>query len=707
MEKDDISRHGIAISLGESFTLGPVKQVGRNLSSTTAASSVGYVSKLPPAVANVPKEHIRDYAHGKTVNSYLIGNVLGEGSFAKVKEALHTIVGEKVAIKVIDKRKAAQDPYVSRNFKREAKLLQMVHHPNIIQLYEVIETDNSYYLVTELCSGGELMKHIYRKGHLSEDETRKYIRQIVSAVDHLHKSGIIHRDLKVENLLLDSNMDIKLIDFGLSNEEFVQVDEGKLLHCNTQCGSPAYAAPELLGHKAYGPEVDIWSIGVNMYAMLTGCLPYTVEPFNITALHAKILENKMNPIPETISPACGNLLHKLLTPSPENRITMAMLFQDPWLNEGHKLPFTPSPFPNTLTANDINEDITEHMVYALRIRESQMEVTQELLSHRATSTTAIYFLLIARLKRYKKDCTASKTKKQHKKASKPGDEVSTASLQTSLNTNNEERNTIVSARRHTLPPSELDGALSPFRQAASTKAGGGMTNKTRSAPRRGWDTGQDIQLAPVRPPISLKRNSMQVHPLPDITGDEQKATVPNRSSAWSQNPPPVLTNPHSYSRDSSKYSLSGQKAESNHSRESSDDLTFYQVGVSALPIKHATSTPYDPPQDLPLPPIPRQPFNDAKRYQKTIHKGVAIVPTEMMEKEILIEIFRVAANLKTRFTEQSAPNTVKCTFKDITFTVTVTKDTKDSCNLSFQWLSGGDYASYMGVCEDMLSKLHL
>lgn len=96
MEKEDFLRHGINVSLGESFSLGPVKQVGRSSSSATMASTIEYVSKLPPAVANVPKEHIRDYTHGKTVNSYLIGNLLGEGSFAKVKEALHTLVGEKV-----------------------------------------------------------------------------------------------------------------------------------------------------------------------------------------------------------------------------------------------------------------------------------------------------------------------------------------------------------------------------------------------------------------------------------------------------------------------------------------------------------------------------------------------------------------------------------------------------------------------------------
>jgi Neu-associated kinase len=107
--------------------------------------------------------------------------------------------------------------------------------------------------------------------------------------------------LKVENLLLDNNKDLKLIDFGLSNEMYFADDSGTEVRCRTQCGSPAYAAPELLGHKEYDQSVDVWSIGVNMYAMLTGCLPFTVEPFNITALHAKMLQNKMNPIPNHIS----------------------------------------------------------------------------------------------------------------------------------------------------------------------------------------------------------------------------------------------------------------------------------------------------------------------------------------------------------------------------------------------------------------------
>jgi Neu-associated kinase len=157
------------------------------------------------------KEIIARFPHNKRVGHYLLGRKLGEGSFAKVKEGLQTLTGQKVAIKVIDKKKAKEDAYVSKNMRREGKLLQMIIHPNIIQLYELMETENSYYLVTELCEGGDLMDYICARKYLSEACTRKFIRQIISAVDYLHRIGILHRDLKIENLLLDKNLNIKLI----------------------------------------------------------------------------------------------------------------------------------------------------------------------------------------------------------------------------------------------------------------------------------------------------------------------------------------------------------------------------------------------------------------------------------------------------------------------------------------------------------------
>jgi Neu-associated kinase len=107
--------------------------------------------------------------------------------------------------------------------------------------------------------------------------------------------------------------------------------------------------------------------GVNMYAMLTGCLPYTVEPFNITALHAKMLENKMNPIPSNLSPECTDLLHGLLTSEPARRIKMPEIMSHPWIASNGSSTLKPHPYPNKLSANDINEDIVEHMVHVLKV----------------------------------------------------------------------------------------------------------------------------------------------------------------------------------------------------------------------------------------------------------------------------------------------------------------------------------------------------
>ena len=222
----------------------------------------------------------------------------------------------------------------------------------------------------------------------------------------------------------------------------------------------------------------------------------------------------------------------------------------------------------------------------------------------------------------------------------------------------------------------------------------------RTVPRYGWDKRQEIQLAPVRPPISLKRNSRNIHPVADTT------PVLDKHAAWSHNPPAVPLNPH-HSHTGSKNSLAGQKSESNPGRDSGDELMFYQVDVNGLSELKQNTTTDSSSQDLPLPPISRQTSSEAKRRQKKIRKGVIDISTEMSVEEILIEILRVAVNLKLRSTDQSGPNIVKLSYRDISFTVGVTKETRNICNLNFQWLSGGDYTSYLGICEDMLNKLHL
>ncbi|XP_058587848.1 hormonally up-regulated neu tumor-associated kinase isoform X2 [Neofelis nebulosa] len=354
-------------------------------------------SFLPAWVSGVPRERLRDFQHHKRVGNYLIGSrKLGEGSFAKVREGLHVLTGEKVAIKVIDKKRAKKDTYVTKNLRREGQIQQMIRHPNITQLLDILETENSYYLVMELCPGGNLMHKIYEKKRLEESEARRYIRQLISAVEHLHRAGVVHRDLKIENLLLDEDNNIKLIDFGLSN------CAGILGHSDpfsTQCGSPAYAAPELLARKKYGPKIDVWSIGVNMYAMLTGTLPFTVEPFSLRALYQKMVDKEMNPLPTQLSTGAITFLRSLLEPDPVKRPNIQQALANRWLNENYtgKVPCNVT-YPNRISLEDLSPSVVLHMTEKLGYKNS--DVINTVLSNRACHILAIYFLLNKKLERY-------------------------------------------------------------------------------------------------------------------------------------------------------------------------------------------------------------------------------------------------------------------------------------------------------------------
>ncbi|KAK1344379.1 hypothetical protein QTO34_014946 [Cnephaeus nilssonii] len=354
-------------------------------------------SCLPAWVSGVPRERLRDFQHHKRVGPYLVGSrKLGEGSFAKVREGLHVLTGEKVAIKVIDKKRARKDTYVTKNLRREGQIQQMIRHPNITQLLDILETENSYYLVMELCPGGNLMHRIYEKKRLEEAEARRYIRQLVSAVEHLHRAGVVHRDLKIENLLLDEDNNIKLIDFGLSN------CAGILGHSDpfsTQCGSPAYAAPELLARKKYGPKIDVWSIGVNMYAMLTGTLPFTVEPFSLRALYQKMVDKEMNPLPTQLStgnaplPTAG--LRRGAGRGASDGRGLGSARGDKGF-PGLRVPCVT--YPNRISLADLSPSVVLHMTQKLGYKNS--DVINTVLANRACHILAVYFLLNKKLERY-------------------------------------------------------------------------------------------------------------------------------------------------------------------------------------------------------------------------------------------------------------------------------------------------------------------
>ncbi|KAJ7417790.1 hormonally up-regulated neu tumor-associated kinase-like protein [Pitangus sulphuratus] len=356
--------------------------------------------KIPAFFNKMPQETGKTFPHSKQVGNYLIGKLINKGSFAKVMEGLHIPTGEKVAIKVIDKKRAKQDSYVLKNMKREPRIHQMIKHPNVVQLYETLETDNSYYMVMELCLGGDLLDRICEKKRLAEWEVRRYTWQILSAVEHLHCQGIVHRDLKIENFLLDENNNIKIIDFGLSNTAKFEGLSQELLH--TQCGSPAYAAPELLAHRKYGPKVDVWSIGVSVFAMLTGTLPFTVEPFNIKQLHQKMLTGEISPIPSDISPGAVHFMQSLLEPDPARRPGVKEAIKDKWLNEdfSRKILNT-APYANRLCPSDLNSVVLNYMIEFMEF--SLSEVVNILINNRPSPTMASYCLLLKKLLRYQKD----------------------------------------------------------------------------------------------------------------------------------------------------------------------------------------------------------------------------------------------------------------------------------------------------------------
>ncbi|XP_052650823.1 hormonally up-regulated neu tumor-associated kinase isoform X2 [Harpia harpyja] len=361
-----------------------------------AGAEGSFLAAWLSAAAAAPRERLRDFQHTKRVGNYLIGRKLGEGSFAKVREGLHVLTGEKVAVKVIDKKRAKKDTYVTKNLRREGQIQQMIRHPNIAQLLDILETENSYYLVMELCPGGNLMHKIYEKKRLEEHEARKYIRQLILAVEHLHRAGVVHRDLKIENLLLDEDNNIKLIDFGLSNCAGIL---GYSDPFSTQCGSPAYAAPELLARKKYGPKIDVWSIGVNMYAMLTGTLPFTVEPFSLRALYQKMVDKEMNPFPTQLSTAAINFLRSLLEPDPAKRPNIQQALANRWLNENYPGRAPPNvTYPNRIHLEDLSQSVLLHMTEKLGYKNS--DVINTVLSNRASHTLAIYFLLNKKLERY-------------------------------------------------------------------------------------------------------------------------------------------------------------------------------------------------------------------------------------------------------------------------------------------------------------------
>ncbi|KAM4714411.1 serine/threonine-protein kinase MARK2 isoform 7-T8 [Anableps anableps] len=313
------------------------------------------------------------------IGNYRLLKTIGKGNFAKVKLARHVLTSKEVAVKIIDKTQLNSSSL--QKLYREVRIMKMLNHPNIVKLFEVIETEKTLYLVMEYASGGEVFDYLVAHGRMKEKEARAKFRQIVSAVQYCHQKCIVHRDLKAENLLLDADMNIKIADFGFSNEFTL----GNKL--DTFCGSPPYAAPELFQGKKYdGPEVDVWSLGVILYTLVSGSLPFDGQ--NLKELRERVLRGKYR-IPFYMSTDCENLLKKFLILNPSKRGSLEQqIMRDRWMNVGYEedelKPYI-EPQPDYKDPRR-----TDKM---LRMGYSQEEIQASLVSQRYDDVMATYLLL--------------------------------------------------------------------------------------------------------------------------------------------------------------------------------------------------------------------------------------------------------------------------------------------------------------------------
>uniref|UniRef100_G3NLQ4 non-specific serine/threonine protein kinase n=1 Tax=Gasterosteus aculeatus aculeatus TaxID=481459 RepID=G3NLQ4_GASAC len=375
------------------------------------------------------------------------------GNFAKVKLARHILTG--------------------RELFREVRIMKILNHPNIVKLFEVIETERTLYLVMEYASGGEVFDYLVAHGRMKEKEARSKFRQIVSAVQYCHQKHIVHRDLKAENLLLDADMNIKIADFGFSNEFTM----GNKL--DTFCGSPPYAAPELFQGKKYdGPEVDVWSLGVILYTLVSGSLPFDGQ--NLKELRERVLRGKYR-IPFYMSTDCENLLKRFLVLNPSKRGTLEQIMKDRWINAGFEEDeLKPYIEPELDITDQKRIDVMVGMGYNLE------EIQESLAKMKYDEITASYLLLGRKASEMEPSESASSSNLSLAKA-RPSSELNGQSpshlkVQRSVSSNHKQRRYSEQVGQN-VPPGMSHPKRSPTTTAEnSAKEEGGVQMRKPSAP---------------------------------------------------------------------------------------------------------------------------------------------------------------------------------------------------------------------------------
>ncbi|XP_071390204.1 serine/threonine-protein kinase NIM1-like [Centroberyx affinis] len=278
---------------------------------------------------------IKELIIGRRVGFYKVRGEIGYGTFSRVKMAFHALTRDKVALKVLDKTRL--DIQAQRLLSREISSMEGLQHPNVVRLYEVVDTPCRLYLVVEYAGGGDLHTRICNDGKLSDNDSKITFAQILFAIKYLHNNNIIHRDLKAENVLFTSSACVKVADFGFSTRVSNRNDA-----LDTFCGSPPYAAPELFRDECYmGPPVDVWAMGVLLFFMVTGTMPFRAETMG--KLRHCIMEGAYT-VPPWVPGPCQRLIKGILKTAPAERYAVDQMLGCDWL--------LPVEFPWLLEAPD-------------------------------------------------------------------------------------------------------------------------------------------------------------------------------------------------------------------------------------------------------------------------------------------------------------------------------------------------------------------
>lgn len=344
----------------------------------------------------------------RSIGDYQIIRTIGSGSTGKVKLGVNLRTQKKVAIKIISRKyihdsgKKSKETPASRKRRilREAAILNLAHHPNIVRLYDLYITEEYYCMVFEYVDGAQMLDFIINQGKMKESQAQKFFSQLLSAVSYCHDNGIVHRDLKIENVLIDSEGNVKLVDFGLSNF-FDPTDK-----LRTFCGSLYFAAPELLKGIYYtGPEIDIWSLGIVLYVLVCGKVPF--DDKSLTALHDKIKLGKFE-LPEKLTSKCQNLLKSMIEVDPKRRARMDEIVGHSWTQANNHV--VPSYFLGRDRLTSVNPDIERFLIREFPYQYEEEEIRRVLRSSLSNwehfsnhPLVALYFLAAQKQERQQSD----------------------------------------------------------------------------------------------------------------------------------------------------------------------------------------------------------------------------------------------------------------------------------------------------------------